>query len=146
MLYGDESFSSSNLVLVNEMKWLIDTKDLIFPPPPPAEDPLKAIYKAGQIVVLMSIYGANEEEANELYEMAWELSQNKGPNKGYYDTLVREAFNNSRTVLEQAVANEGYEWKEGDRVLDSTIKKLFLGGVTDEIKIKGYISQLRKKR
>ena len=145
MLYGDESFSSSNLVLVNEMKWLIDTKDLIFPPPPPAEDPLKAIYKAGQIVVLMSIYGANEEEANELYEMAWELSQNKGPNKGYYDTLVREAFNNSRTVLEQAVANEGYEWKEGDRVLDSTIKKLFLGGVTDEIKIKGYISQLRKK-
>ena len=127
------------------MKWLIDTKDLIFPPPPPAEDPLKAIYKAGQIVVLMSIYGANEEEANELYEMAWELSQNKGPNKGYYDTLVREAFNNSRTVLEQAVANEGYEWKEGDRVLDSTIKKLFLGGVTDEIKIKGYISQLRKK-
>ena len=145
MLYGDESFSSSNLVLVNEMKWLIDTKDLIFPPPPPAEDPLKAIYKAGQIVVLMSIYGANEEEANELYEMAWELSQNKGPNKGYYDTLVREAFNNSRTVLEQAVVNEGYEWKEGDRVLDSTIKKLFLGGVTDEIKIKGYISQLRKK-
>ena len=30
-LLGDESFSSSNIVLVNEMKWLIDTKDLIFP-------------------------------------------------------------------------------------------------------------------
>ena len=93
----------------------------------------------------MSIYGANQEEANELYEMAWELSQNKGPNKGYYPTLVEDAFNESRTLLEQAVANEGYEWKEGDRILDSTIKNLFLGGVTDEIKIKGYISQLRKK-
>ena len=145
MLYGDESFSSSNLVLVNEMKWLIDTKDLIFLPPPPAEDPLKAIYKENQVILLMSIYGANREEAEELYELAWELSQNEGPNKGYYDTLVREAFNNSRTVLEQAVANEGYEWKEGDRVLDSTIKKLFLSGITDEIKIKSNISLLRKK-
>ena len=144
-LYGDKSFSSSTSILIEEMKWLIDTKDLIFPPPPPAEDPLKAIYKAGQIIILMSIYGANQEEANELYEMAWELSQNKGPNKGYYPTLVEDAFNESRTLLEQAVANEGYEWKEGDRILDSTIKNLFLGGVTDEIKIKGYISQLRKK-
>ena len=143
-LYGDKSFSSSTSVLIEEMKWLIDTKDLIFPPPPPAEDPLKAIYKAGQIIILMSIYGANQEEANELYEMAWELSQNKGPNKGYYPTLVEDAFNESRTLLEQAVANEGYEWKEGDRVLDSTIKNLFLGGVTDEDKIKTYISQLRR--
>jgi len=146
MLYGDESFSSSNLVLVNEMKWLIDTKDLIFLPPPPAEDPLKAIYKAGQIVILMSIYGANEEEANELYELAWELSQNKGPNKGYYNTLVNEAFDNSRTVLEQAVANEGYEWKEGDRVLDSTIKKLFLedyAKTISELELNGAISQIR---
>jgi len=143
-LYGDKSFSSSTSVLIEEMKWLIDTKDLIFPPPPPAEDPLKAIYKAGQIVILMSIYGANQEEANELYEMAWELSQNEGPNKGYFNTLVEDAFNNSRTLLEQAVANEGYEWKEGDRVLDSTIKNLFLGGVTDEDKIKTYISQLRR--
>ena len=145
MLYGDESFSSSNIVLVDEMKWLIDTKDLIIPPPEPAEDPLKAIYKAGQIVILMSIYGASQEEADELYEMAWELSQNKGPNKGYYETLVKEAFDNSRTILEQAVANEGYEWREGDRVLDSTIRNLFLGGVTDEIKLKSYISQLRRK-
>ena len=54
-LFGDKSFSSSNTVLVNEMKWLIDTKDLIFPPPPPAEDPLKAIYKEGQIAILMAI-------------------------------------------------------------------------------------------
>ena len=143
-LQGDKSFSSSTSVLVDEMKWLIDTKDLIFPPTPPAEDPLKAIYKAGQIVILMSIYGANQEEADELYEMAWELSQGKGPNKGYFNTLVEDAFNNSRTLLEQAVANEGYEWKEGDRVLDSTIKNLFLGGVTDEDKIKTYISLLRR--
>ena len=141
-LLGDESFSSSNIVLVDEMKWLIDTKDLIFPPPPPAEDPLKAIFKQGQIAVLISIYGATEEEAEELYELAWELSQNRGPNKGYYDTLVKEAFDNSRTLLEQAVANEGYEWQQGDGILDSTIKNLFLTGVTEERLIDVYISQL----
>ena len=73
-LLGDESFSSSNIVLVDEMKWLIDTKDLIFLPPPPQEDPLKAIYKENQIILLMSIYGASREEAEELYELAWELS------------------------------------------------------------------------
>tara|TARA_R110002020_G_scaffold207498_1_gene413060 strand:+ start:286 stop:2286 length:2001 start_codon:yes stop_codon:yes gene_type:complete len=145
ILYGDESFSSSNIVLVDEMKWLIDTKDLIFLPPPPQEDPLKAIYKENQVILLMSLFGANREEAEEIYELAWELSQNKGPNKGYYDTLVKEAFDNSRTILEQAVANEGYEWKEGDRVLDSTIKKLFLPNITDEIKIKSNISLLRRK-
>ena len=144
-LLGDESFSSSNIVLVDEMKWLIDTKDLIFPPPPPAEDPLKAIFKQGQIAVLISIYGATEEEAEELYELAWELSQNRGPNKGYYDTLVKEAFDNSRTLLEQAVANEGYEWQQGDRILDSTIKNLFLPGVTEERLIDVYISQLRNR-
>ncbi len=145
ILYGDESFSSSNIVLVDEMKWLIDTKDLIFPPPPPAEDPLKAIYKQGQIAILIAIYGANQEEAEELYELAWELSQGKGPRAGYYDTLVQEAFDNSRTILEQAVANEGYEWKDGDRILDATIKKLFLGGVTNETTIKSLISQIRRK-
>ena len=124
-LLGDESFSSSNIVLVNEMKWLIDTKDLIFLPPPPQEDPLKAIYRENQIIMLMSLFGANREEAEELYELAWELSQNKGPTAFYYDQLVQEAFDNSRTVLEQAVANEGYEWQQGDRILNSTIKTLF---------------------
>ena len=93
----------------------------------------------------MAIYGANREEAEELYELAWELSQNKGPHKSYYNTLAQNAFDESRTILEQAVANEGYEWKEGDRILDSTIKTLFLGGVTNENKIKEYISQLRNK-
>ena len=50
-LLGDESFSSSNVVLVDEMKWLIDTKDLVFPPPPPAvaaslsEYGYKAVFK-----------------------------------------------------------------------------------------------------
>ena len=146
-LLGDESFSSSNVVLVDEMKWLIDTKDLVFPPPPPAVDPLKELYKSGQLVILMSIYGANAEEADEIYELAWELSQGKGPNKGYFDTLVNEAFDNSRTVLEQAVANEGYEWKQGDRVLDATIKTLFLSDfakTASEQELKGAISQLRK--
>ncbi len=130
-LLGDESFSSSNVVLVDEMKWLIDTKDLIFPPPEPQEDPLKAIYRENQIIILMSLFGANREEAGELYELAWELSQNRGPNKGYYDTLVQEAFDNSRSILEQAVANEGYEWQQGDRILDATIKKLFLADFND---------------
>ena len=146
-LLGDESFSSSNVVLVDEMKWLIDTKDLIFPPPPPAVDPLKELYKSGQLVILMSIYGANAEEADEIYELAWELSQGEGPNKGYFDTLVQKAFDNSRTVLEQAVANEGYEWKQGDRVLDATIKTLFLADfakTASEQELKGAISQLRK--
>tara|TARA_R110002020_G_scaffold354443_1_gene567207 strand:+ start:3103 stop:5004 length:1902 start_codon:yes stop_codon:yes gene_type:complete len=143
-LFGDKSFSSSNIVLVDEMKWTIDTKDLIFPPPPPAEDPLKAIYKQGQITLLIAIYGATQEEAEELYDLAWELSQGKGPHASYYDTLVKEAFDNSRTILEQAVANEGYEWKDGDRILDSTIKKLFLSGVPDN-KISSYISQIRNR-
>ena len=145
MLYGDESFSSSNIVLVDEMKWHIDIKDLVFPPPPPAEDPLKAIQKASQVAILQAIYGANLEEAEELYELAWELSQNKGPTAWYYNTLVEEAFNNSRTILEQAVANEGYEWKEGNRILDSTIKILFLGGIENENEQKGYISLIKKQ-
>ena len=145
-LLGDESFSSSNVVLVDEMKWLIDTKDLIFKPPPPAEDPLKAIYRENQIIILMSLFGANREEASELYELAWELSQNRGPNKSYYPTLVQEAFDNSRTVLEQAVANEGYEWQQGDRILDATIKRLFLADFdgTDQV-IAGQISLIRSK-
>ena len=143
-LLGDESFSSSNVVLVDEMKWLIDTKDLIFPPPEPQEDPLKAIYRENQIIILMSLFGANREEASELYELAWELSQNRGPNKSYYPTLVQEAFDNSRTVLEQAVANEGYEWQQGDRILDATIKRLFLADFegTDQA-IAGQIGLIR---
>ena len=145
MLYGDESFSSSNIVLVDEMKWHIDIKDLVFPPPPPAEDPLKAIQKASQVAILQAIYGANLEEAEELYELAWELSQNKGPTAWYYNTLVEEAFDNSRTILEQAVANEGHEWKEGNRILDSTIKILFLGGIENENEQKGYISLIKKQ-
>ena len=147
-LFGDESFSSSNTVLVDEMKWIIDTKDLIFPPPAPAEDPLKAIQKLSQVAILQAIYGANAEEAEELYELAWELSQNKGPNKGYYDTLVVEAFNESRTVLEQAVANEGYEWQQGDRVLNATIKTLFLAdyaSTVNEIQLKAAISGIRNQ-
>ena len=143
-LLGDESFSSSNIVLVNEMKWLIDTKDLIFPPPPPTEDPLKAIYRENQIIILMSIYGADREEAEELYELAWEYSQGRGPNASNYNNLVEEAFNNSRTILEQAVANEGYEFEDGDRILDATLKKLFLTGVSDS-KLKGLISQIRRE-
>ena len=142
-LLGDESFSSSNIVLVDEMKWLIDTKDLIFLPPPPVEDPLKAIYRENQIIILMSIYGADREEAEELYEMAWEYSQGRGPNASNYSYLVEEAFNNSRTILEQAVANEGYEFEDGDRILDATLKKLFLPGVSDS-KLKGLISQIRR--
>lgn len=143
-LLGDESFSSSNVVLVDEMKWLIDTKDLIFPPPEPQEDPLKAIYRENQIIILMSLFGANREEAEELYELAWELSQNKGPTAFYYDQLVQEAFDNSRTVLEQAVANEGYEWQQGDRVLNATVKRLFLADFegTDQA-IAGQISLIR---
>ena len=84
----------------------------------PENDPNLVII---DFAILIAIYGANQEEAEELYELAWELSQNRGPNKGYYPTLVQEAFDNSRTILEQAVANEGYEWKDGDRILDSTI-------------------------
>ena len=147
-LLGDESFSSSNIVLVNEMKWLIDTKDLIFLPPPPQEDPLKAIYRENQIIILMSLFGANREEAEELYELAWELSQNKGPTAFYYDQLVQEAFDNSRTVLEQAVANEGYEWQQGDRILNSTIKTLFLANyasTVSEQELMGAISQIRSQ-
>jgi len=144
-LLGDESFSSSNIVLVNEMKWLIDTKDLIFPLPEPQEDPLKIIYRENQIIILMSLFGANREEAEELYELAWELSQNKGPTAFYYPTLVQEAFDNSRTILEQAVANEGYEWQQGDRVLDTTIKRLFLAdfGGGDQA-IEAQISSIRR--
>ena len=143
-ILGNESFSSSNTVLVDEVKWLIDTKDLIFPPPPPQEDPLKAIFKEGQIAILMAIYGASREEADELYELAWELSQNKGPTAFYYDTLVQEAFDNSRTILEQAVANEGFEWQQGDRILDSTIKTLFLANFDGtEQQIQGEISLIR---
>jgi len=144
-LLGDESFSSSNTVLVDEMKWLIYTKDLIFPLPEPPEDPLKAIFRENQIIILMSLFGANREEAEELYELAWELSQNRGPTAAtYYPTLVQEAFDNSRTILEQAVANEGYEWQQGDRILDATIKKLFFADFdgTDEM-IGGQISLIR---
>tara|TARA_R110000782_G_scaffold157127_5_gene249346 strand:- start:118 stop:2052 length:1935 start_codon:yes stop_codon:yes gene_type:complete len=146
MLYGDESFSSSNIVLVEEMKWLIDTKDLIFPPPAPAVDPLKAIQKSSQIAILVAIYGATVAEAEELYESAWELSQGRGPNIGYYDRLVEEAFDNSRTVLEQAVANEGYEFKQGDRILNSTIKTLFLADYADTVNeemLNASISQIK---
>ena len=145
-LLGDESFSSSNIVLVDEMKWLIDTKDLYFPPPPPAEDPLKALYKDSQLTILMAIYQANREEAEELYERAWNLTQNtEHPN---YSKLVEKAFDNSRTLLEQAVADEGYEFKDGDRVLNSTIKRRFfadLVGTANEIKIPGLISQLKNR-
>mgnify|MGYP003144273352 FL=1 len=144
-LLGNESFSSSNTVLVDEMKWLIDTKDLIFPAPEPQEDPLKAIFKENQIIILMSLFGANREEADELYELAWELSQNRGPNKENYPTIVQEAFDNSRTILEQAVANEGYEFQQGDRILDATIKRLFLADFdgTDQV-IAGQINLIRR--
>tara|TARA_R110001592_G_scaffold331829_2_gene614908 strand:+ start:1356 stop:3404 length:2049 start_codon:yes stop_codon:yes gene_type:complete len=132
MLNGDKSYSSSNTVLVNEMKWLIDTKNLIFPPPPPAEDPLKAMFKESQIAIIMGIYGANREEALEIYELAWEFSQGQGPGASNYDNLVIRAFNNSRTLLEQAVADEAYEWVDGDRILDATIIRAFLADLPDD--------------
>ena len=144
-LFGDESFSSSNVVLVDEMKWTIDIKDLIFPPPPPTEDPLKAIYKQGQITLLMAIYQASKEEAEELYELAWHHSQNRGISNSNYDKLVEDAFNNSRTILEQAVATIGDKWKDGYIILDSTIKNLFLGGIEDESEQKSYISLIKKQ-
>lgn len=144
-LLGDESFSSSNIVLVNEMKWLIDTKDLIFPPPPPAEDPLKALYKQSQLLILQSIYGADPEESEELYERAWEFANNRGPNAGNYQKLQEEAFEASRTLLEQAVANEGYEFKEGDRILAASISKLFFSNITNEPQKKALIQQVKSE-
>ena len=144
-LLGDESFSSSNIVLVNEMKWLIDTKDLIFPPPPPAEDPLKALYKQSQLLILQSIYGADQEESEELYERAWEFANNRGPNAGNYQKLQEEAFEASRTLLEQAVANEGYEFKEGDRILAASISKLFFSNITNEPQKKALIQQVKSE-
>ena len=142
-ILGNESFSSSNIVLVDEMKWKIDTKDLIYVPPPPAEDPEKIFQREGQVTILMAIYGANREEAEELYELAWDLSQNKGPTAAnYFDQLVQEAFDNSRTLLEQAVANEGYEWQQGDRILDATIKKLFLADFANTVSEEGLNSEI----
>lgn len=129
MLYGDESFSSSNIILVDEMKWTIDTKDLIFPPPPPIVDPMKEIMKQSQIAILMGIYGADAEEADELYDLAWEFANNRGPSAPHYQKLQERAFDNSRTLLEQAVADEAWEWEDGDRILHATIKKLFLGNI-----------------
>lgn len=142
-ILGNESFSSSNIVLVDEMKWKIDTKDLIYVPPPPAEDPEKIFQREGQVTILMAIYGADREEAEELYELAWDLSQNKGPTAAnYFDQLVQEAFDNSRTLLEQAVANEGYEWQQGDRILDATIKKLFLADFANTVSEEGLNSEI----
>jgi len=143
MLYGDKSFSSSNLVLVNEMKWLIDTKDLIFPPPEPAEDPMKAILKLNQVLILTAIFGAGQEEAEELYEIAWDLSQNKGWWRWKYNDIITDAFDNGKTILEQSVAFIGDEWKEGLVMLDSTIKTLFLGDLENEGEIKVYLSLLK---
>ena len=149
MLYGDESFSSSNIILVDEMKWTIDTKDLIFPPPPPIVDPMKEIMKQSQIAILMAIYGADAEEADELYDLAWDLSQGEGPNKSQYSETVRRAFDNSRTVLEQAVADEAYEWVDGDRILHATIKKLFLGNIPkdqQDVRVSQIIRRARTQR
>ena len=128
------------------MKWLIDTKNLYFPPPPPAEDPLKALYRDSQLTILMAIYQANREEAEELYDRAWDISQN--PEHPSYNTLVEKAFDNSRTLLEQAVANEGYEFEDGDRVLNATLKRRFfadLVGTDKEDSIPGLISQLKQR-
>ena len=145
MLYGDKSYSSSNKILIEEMQWLIDTKDLIFPPPPPYVDPLKAIYKEAHIATLMAIYQATREEAEELYDLAWDLSVGKGPYASYFDQLVRDAFDSSRSILEQAVFNEGYEFADGDRILDATIKRLFIPGSLSEEDAKNTISLLKRK-
>lgn len=144
LLLGDESFSSSNIVLVDEMKWLIDTKDLFFPPPPPAEDPAKALFKQAQITILTAIYQANLEEAEELYEIAWAHSQKQSISNSNYNKLVEQAFNNSRTLLEQAVAKEGQGFKDGDRVLNATIKTRFFADLND-LQIKSLTSQLRNQ-
>ena len=144
-LLGDESFSSSNIVLVNEMKWLIDTKDLIFPPPPPAEDPLKALYKQSQLLILQSIYGADQKESEELYERAWEYANNRGPNAGNYQKLQERAFDNSRTLLEQAVADEGGHFKDGNRILAASISKLFFSNITNEPQKKSLIQQVKSE-
>ena len=143
ILYGDESFSSSNIVLVDEMKWHIDIKDLTFPPPPPAEDPLKTYSRIPQTTILKAIFGVDSKQADELYEIAWDLSQQTGWWYWKYDDIVEDAFNNSRSVLEQSVAFIGERWERGEIVLDRDIETTFLGNIVDEDEKDVLISQIK---
>ena len=143
ILYGDESFSSSNIVLVDEMKWHIDIKDLTFPPPPPAEDPLKTYSRISQTTILKAIFGVDSKQADELYDIAWDLSQQTGWWYWKYDDIVEDAFNNSRSVLEQSVAFIGERWEKGDIVLDRDIEITFLGNIVDEDEKNVLISKIK---
>jgi len=145
ILYGDESFSSSDLVLVNEMKWHIDIKDLYFPPPPPAEDPLKTYSRIPLTTILTALFGADDKQANELYEIAWDLSKEKGWWYWKYDDIVEDAFNNGKTVLEQSVAFIGERWERGEIVLDRDIEITFLGDINDEDEKNTLISQIKSE-
>lgn len=143
VLYNDYSWSSSIEVLVNEMKFRIDTLNLesidLSLIPPPLEEVLpdeKELKRDTSLIQIQSkTYGdwmpfdMHTTWANEIYDIAWKLHEDaiaQGAGHWIYDKAINEGV----PVLEKAIDSINWSFQTGRRNLKSWIKSTF--GANDE--------------
>jgi len=143
MLFNDYSWSSSVEVLVNEMKFRIDTLNLgdldLSLIPPPLEEVLpdeKELKRDTSLIQIQSkTYGdwmpfdMHTTWANEIYDIAWDLhiqAIEAGEGHWIYDKAINEGV----PVLEKAIDSINWSFQTGRRNLKSWIKSTF--GASDE--------------
>ena len=134
-LYNDYSYSSSVEVLVNEMKFSIDTLGMdidlsLIPPPPPPPDEKEINRPTKVIEIQLQTWGDWEimdvasSWANEIYDLAWDLYQS-ALEHGPSHWLQVKAAEENRTVLDQAIRSINWEFQTGRRNLRAWIKDVF---------------------
>ncbi len=136
-LYNEFSFSNSVEVLLNEMKFRIDTYGMDInlniipiPPPPPGPDQKEIQRDANVVQIQMITYGNWQigdmplSWANELYDRAWDKhleAEEAGP--GHW--LYNKAQENNITTLQQANKSMVWLFQTGRMNLVTWFKDVF---------------------
>jgi len=132
VMYNEYSYSSSTVILVNEMIFRIDTIgqniDLSILPPLPLPPEAKELQRAANVVMIKMInYGDWEVGdmpdtwADEIYDAAWDLME-RADAAGVGHWIYDNALASGSTTLSEAMKSKTWAFQRGRMNLKSFIK------------------------